>query len=231
MTRRGAAGALVAILAVAAIAVAAGRSDDPRRAGVEAEAAPAESLAMRLIAGARGADPVVCALASFAVEGRYGWGGMDPSFEALEVDGEEAEATVRWTLSFEADAGAVEALASALGDPDACARRLAAIRLGRTRSPAGTAALVEALGGGSAATRRSAALGLGFGEDDPADDRAVDALLEGLDDPDPGVRGSAAWALGRLDAERAIGRLASLLTGDESADVRRNAALALGEIE
>lgn len=233
MTRRGALGALGAILAVVTLAIAGGRSGGPPAPPPRPPeaAAPAESLAMRLIAGARGADPVVCALASFAVEGRYGWRGLDPSYEALEVEGERAEAAVRWTLSFEADAGAVRALAAALGDPDPCARRLAAIRLGRTRSEAGTEALVAALDSPDAATRRTAALGLGFGGDDPADDRVVDALIEALGDADAGVRASAAWALGRLEAERAIPDLIRLLENDAEADVRRNAALALGEIE
>lgn len=231
MTRRGAAGAILAVLAVVALAVAGGRPDEPREPDPAVGSAPAESLAIRLIAGARGADPVVCGLASVAVEGRYGRGGSDPSLETLEVEGEEARATVRWTLSFEADPGAVRALASALDDPDGCVRRLAAIRLGRTRSPAGTAALIDALADPSPATRRSAALGLAFGEDDPADEEAVAALLEALDDADAGVRASAAWALGRLEAERAIGALVTLLESDPSADVRRNAALALGEIE
>lgn len=236
MTRRGAAGVLVAVLGVVAIALA-GRADESPSAGPAATAeaatsiAPAESLAIRLIDGARGADPVVCALASFAVEGRYGWGGPDPAFEALEVEGETAEATVRWTLSFEADEAAVRALAAALGDADACARRLAAIRLGRTRSAAGVGALLEALAAPAAETRRAGALGLGFAGDDPADAAAVEGLLAALDDPDPRVRASAAWALGRLDADRAIPALVELLESDADARVRRNAALALGEID
>lgn len=234
MTRRGAVGAVVAILAVVTIALA-GRADDPPSAGpaatAEAGSAPAESLAIRLIDGARGADPVVCALASLAVEGRYGWGGEAPSPEALDAEGEAVEATVRWTLSFEADGPAVRALAAALGDPDPCARRLAAIRLGRTRSASGVGALLEALAAPAAQTRRSAALGLGFAEHDPADGAVVEGLLAALEDPDPGLRAAAAWALGRLDADRAIPTLVELLQGDADSRVRRNAALALGEIE
>lgn len=230
MTRRGAVGAIVAVLAVVTAALA-GRADDPPNVGPMVEAAPAESLAVRLIHGARGTDQVVCALASLAVEARYGWGGLDPTFEALDVEGEAAEATLRWTLSFEADEAAVRALAAALGDPDPCARRLAAIRLGRTRSAAGVGALLEALDSPGAEARRSAALGLGFAGDDPADAAVVEGLLAVLDDRDARVRASAAWALGRLDADRALPALVELLEGDADARVRRNAALALGEID
>jgi len=58
---------------------------------------------------------------------------------------------------------------------------------------------------------------------------AVPSLLETLQDAEPKVRRTAAWALGRCGDRRAVGRLITLLK-DEDASVQAAAAGALGEI-
>lgn len=54
-------------------------------------------------------------------------------------------------------------------------------------------------------------------------------IIESLDDQDPNVRASAAWALGQFDEEMAVDALVPLLN-DESDIVREKALLSLGEI-
>ncbi len=56
------------------------------------------------------------------------------------------------------------------------------------------------------------------------------AIVSLLDDPDAQLRIEAVRALGRLKAEDAVGRLATLLESDKEPRVRRAAARALGQI-
>ena len=73
------------------------------------------------------------------------------------------------------------------------------------------------------------------------DERVVAPLSEGLNDPNPKVRAEAAYALSRIDfahikVDRKIiakveHNLKSVLTSDESVDVRINAAEALGQFK
>jgi HEAT repeat protein len=71
-----------------------------------------------------------------------------------------------------------------------------------------------------------AAVALGFFDDDTG----VDALLDALDDRIAAVRAAATWALGEIEAERAVVALTRLLEEDPDPFVRRQAAWALGNM-
>jgi hypothetical protein len=224
--------ALVVALVVAAVVVVCGAGEAGSSAQAEAATAnvPADSLASALLETVRGADPVVCELAVRAVDGRHGW-----SSTADELAGVGAaltplqRATIQWAVDSEErdDAAAVAPLASALGDPDPCVRRMAALKLGRAGEPGGIAALRTALRASAVEQRSVGALGLGYAED-PA---AIDELGDALDDSSPEVRAAAAWALGQIEDAGAIPLLIPVLRDDADPGVRRVAAWALGEIE
>ena len=225
---------LAAGVALAAAVLAVCRSGEAGPAA-QAEAAvsrvPTDSLATALLATVRGADPVVCELAVRAVDGRHGW-----SSTADELAGVGAtltplqRATIQWAVDDDedgADPAAVEPLAVALRDPDPCVRRMAALKLGRTRHPRAVTALTAALAGGEPELRAVGALGLGYAED-PA---AIDALGRALADGSAEVRAASAWALGEIEDARAIPLLIPILRDDADPAVRRVAAWALGAIE
>lgn len=189
-------------------------------------ATPADSaLAARLLAGVRGADPIVCGLAARALD--QGWWSDRPRVAAGVSDEPGVREVVEWALSQGRDAGAVRPLAAGLADPDPCVRRLAARVLGRTRSSEASAALRSALGSTDPAEREMAAVGLGYAEDSAA----LPALIGALGDIEAQVRIAAAWALGEIEDPAAIEPLAETLAGDDAASVREAAAWALGEIE
>lgn len=73
--------------------------------------------------------------------------------------------------------------------------------------------------------RRNAAWALGALDDE----RAINALIEALHDPEPAVRAQVAWALGALDANSAVPVLMAALK-DKDVAVRRQVAWALGAI-
>ena len=197
-------------------------------------AIPADSLASQLLATVRGSDPVVCELAVRAVDGRHGWSstvdelaGVGGRLTALQ------RATIEWAVDNEDDEGsvpsaaAVAPLSMALADPDACVRRMAALKLGRLRDPRGMDALRGALSSADADQRAVGALGLGYA----GDSASIDALGGVLDDASPAVRAAATWALGEIEDARAIPLLIPVLGEDEDPAVRQVAAWALGEIE
>lgn len=195
---------------------------------------PADSLAGQLLATVRGSDPVVCELAVRAVDGRHGWSSTADELAGVGAPLSPIErATLQWAVDGGDDerpgasAAAVAPLAIALADPDACVRRMAALKLGRMRDPRGMDALRGALSAADAAQRAIGALGLGYSED-PA---AIDALAGVLDDASPEVRAAATWALGEIEDPRALPLLIPVLGEDEDPAVRQVAAWALGEIE
>lgn len=151
------------------------------------------AVARRLLEAIRGSDPVVCELAARAVRSRHGYWGHTPHPAA--VDDPEVLETVEFAVGSEGE-GTEEALAAALSDPDACVRRIAAMRLGRVGTDAAGARLTETLESGSAAAREAAAIGLGISDDA----RALPALTRRLsEDESARVRRAAAWALGKID--------------------------------
>jgi hypothetical protein len=225
---------LVLIVLVAAVAVVcrAGEAGPPAQAEAASGRVPSDSLASALLEIVRGADPVICELAVRAVDGRHGW-----SSTADELAGVGApltpiqRATIQWAVDDDpedgADPAAVEPLAAALGDPDPCVRRMAALKLGRAGTPGGIAALRAALRAPAAEQRSVGALGLGYAED-PA---AIADLGDALDDSSSEVRAAATWALGEIEDASAIPLLIPILRDDTDPGVRRVAAWALGEIE
>lgn len=223
---------MIALVAAVLVVCRAGEAGPSAQAEAATASVPSDSLASALLETVRGADPVVCELAVRAVDGRHGWSstadelaGVGMTMTALQ------RATVQWAVQGdepkESDAAAVEPLAAGLRDPDACVRRMAALKLGRTRDPRGIAALHDALEAPDVAQRAVGALGLGYAED-PA---AIDDLGAALDDASPDVRAAAAWALGEIEDARAIPLLIPVLGQDQDPAVRRVAAWALGAIE
>ena len=177
-----------------------------------------------IVESVRGANALLCELASRTIEQQWGWGpGMDIRASR--------DATTRLALEVtrgrRAPGSTVPVLAAALRDDDPCVRRLASPLLGRVRTPAALAALRTALRDERPATREAAALGLGYTDDSAV----IPALLGGLQDAEPRVRAASAWGLGELDDARAIGALVRLLREDRDAEVRAAAAWALGAIE
>lgn len=83
----------------------------------------------------------------------------------------------------------------------------------------------DLLYGGSADVRASAAVSLGR----IGDPRAVDPLIEALQDEDPEVRKNAAVALGEISDPRAVNPLIEVLD-DENPEVWRNVTEALGKL-
>ena len=183
--------------------------------------------ARALLAAVRGANPVLCELATAAVGNGWPWGsGDDDDAPSLARRTGESRAALDWVGRRVDNAGDVAVLRGGLADPDACVRRVSARLLGRGRTQAGVDALLEALRSGDPARREAAILGLGYTESE----RAVGPLTALLDDGDPEVRGGAAWALGHVGRREATPALARLVR-DREPRVRRAAARALGRLE
>jgi HEAT repeat protein len=178
------------------------------------------------LAAVRGTGAVACELAVRSVSGRN-WNGRggDPS---IGVDS-AARTLVDDVLTTNADASSVPVLRAALGDADACVRRVAAPLLGRVDDDAATRALLDALRESAAATRAAAATGLAYAGRRRASE-ARDPLVTALRDADADVRAASAWALGRLEIAGTAASLVPVLRDRESR-VRRAAALALGNLE
>jgi hypothetical protein len=211
---------LGATLAVAAV-TAALFVQRPDRALSTASAGEVE-LAVQFLDGARGASPLACEMLLRSMSTHSGWSYIhtEPGAARELVD------VVGWGTGYPRDPAVVPVLRAGLDDADACVRRVSARLLGRTSTPRALESLLEALRSPQAGTRQLAALGLGYAENrsavDPliralrdeaaevraaaawalgaiADTEAIEPLAQLLhDDPDPGVRRSAAIALGSI---------------------------------
>lgn len=113
-------------------------------------------------------------------------------------------------------------------DKSVFVRKMAAYGLGRLASPDGTPALLRALKDKNDEVRGAASVALGKYKDP----HALDGLLAALNDKSDFVRSQAAFALGAngRDALKAAPRLLELLDSDLAPEVRRQSAIALGEI-
>jgi hypothetical protein len=228
--RRPGAGTLAAG-AVLLVTLVAWRLQQPARAaGVQGtgRVTPDGDAVSAVLAGARGTNPVVCALAARALDDRFGWSGLDSWGGWPPGEGEAGQSRmVDRLMEGVQDGAAIPPLAAGLADADPCVRRLAAPLLGRMRDPRAVAALRGALAGPDPATRAAAAIGLGF----TRDAGVGSALVAALGDASSEVRSGAAWALGRREESAAQRGLTALLRRDPDAGVRRMAAWALGRME
>lgn len=132
-------------------------------------------------------------------------------------------------LAAAAGPDSVPALAEALDrEKKASVRKSLAHALGSVADRRSTPALLSALKDKEAEVRGAAAVGLGR----YADPSAVPFLVEALTDRDAFVRARAAAALGTIanDSRPAVPALIKLLSSDENAEARRQAAHALGAI-
>jgi len=179
--------------------------------------------AAALLAAVRGANPLVCRLASRALENRWGGRSQVPGPESI---GEAGDSVFHWAVSAPITPALVTPLRAALADPDACVRRTAAGLLGRVNTGGLAAALSAELGSASAETRAAALIAIGHAG--RAGD--VSAAIRALSDDAPAVKLAAVWAAGEIGAPEAAPALAPLLR-DADPLVRANAAYALGEIE
>lgn len=214
------AGALVAGIACASDGNA--QNAEPRK-----PVRPDDTAAVtRLLSAMRGADPLLCEMATRNVDMQGWWSHGGPMGSSPLDRDSSAASLIMWIQTDHTDPAVVPKLRSAMRDADGCVRRVAASFLGRVEHPAATAALVNALQDPSAETRFLGALGLGLGETSSA----TSSLITALKDDTPAVRRAAAWALGSIGARAAQEALIQLLERDPDARVRQAAAWAIGRI-
>ncbi|HEU4455006.1 MAG TPA: HEAT repeat domain-containing protein [Longimicrobium sp.] len=185
-----------------------------------------EGSARELLAAVRGANPVLCELATRSLGNHWGLGSGDAEDVPAGVQAsEEARRVLEWVNGKIAPAE-VAPLGQALSDPDACVRRTAARLLGRIRTPEAGDVLIAALRDNAPGPREAALLGIAHSEDR----RAVGPLVDLLGDGDTEVRSGAAWALGHVGSRDAVQPLLRAIR-DEEPRVRRSVARALGRLE
>ena len=214
-------------LAIGAAMYFAGASPHALPARSDVAEPPHAAIDVRaLLDAARGANPLMCALAAQSVR-NGGWGdwsdapvtplsaslpaGSDDDWRSREV--EESEAPL---------------LIESLGAQDACVRELSVRMIGRTRDrgKSMTPGLLSGMTSDVARTRETSALALGMLR--PRE--AVDPLVRALRDSESSVRANSAWALGRIDDGRALNPLVAMLR-DADAVVREAAAGAIGRLD
>ena len=146
-----------------------------KSAGPLAQAA--ESGIAELIGSARGAPPLLCALASRAVRGFGNW--HEAPVSPIQVD-----RTRLYTDRPELSREDTDLLVQSLSSDDACVRELAVRLVARRGDETVTREFITRLGSQTESVREVAALGLGIQE--PA--AAVDPLIRMLRDQGAGVR-------------------------------------------
>lgn len=152
--------------------------------------------------------------------------GVDLLVPLMRDEDAEVREQAAWALGMIESAAAVPALAIATEDAVVDVREQAAWALGMIESADGVDPLLALLGDDNAEVRNQAAWGLGMIESSSAvpglaaafadeasvevrsqiiwalgmieDREAADTIIDGLEDPDPGVRKQALWALGQV---------------------------------
>jgi HEAT repeat protein len=204
-------------------AIAATGSSD----GSAERAAPLDITA--LLTAARGAPPLICALASQAVRG-YGWGDWsDAPATPLSTVGSIRTRDINESRLTTED---IDKLLAGLASDDACVRELSVRVLaggrneGAATKDAIASALVTRLRSPDVPMREVATFGLGL----VAPISALDPLIATLRDANAGIRANAAWALGRIDNGKALAPLVGLFR-DGDVRVREAAVVATGRID
>jgi len=150
-----------------------------------------------LLTAARGAPPLICAMASHNLPG-YNWGSWnDAPVTPLSSD---AVRTFRDNDTRRLPDTDVALLMDGLGSSDACVREISVRFLGAQETAKVNDALASRLTSADASMRELAAFGLGLAEAKSS----VDALIRSLRDATAGVRANAAWALGRMESGKAL---------------------------
>ncbi|MEO8337514.1 MAG: HEAT repeat domain-containing protein [bacterium] len=192
-----------------------------------AHAAPVDITA--LLTAARGAPPMICAIASQAVRG-WGWGDYNDA-PATPLSG-VASIRNRDLNDSKLSTEDVDKLMTGLASDDACVRELSVRLLGSQRNESTTTkesiatGLVSRLRSPDVSMREVATFGLGI----MSPKSALDPLIATLGDANAGVRANAAWALGRIDNGKALAPIVGLFR-DGDARVREAAVVAAGRID
>ncbi|HEY2806574.1 MAG TPA: HEAT repeat domain-containing protein [Gemmatimonadales bacterium] len=196
------------------------------RAGLAQSRPAGDSAAVQaVVESVRGTGPLLCELAARTVEQNGGWGGP-LSFDLRAPDDPAVRAALVAIKRDDVPPNAVPILSAALGDEDACVRRVAAPLLGRIENPAALMALRQALRDSRPGTREAAAIGMGYANNHTL----IPALLAGIQDSVARVRVACVIALGEIEDKRAMGALVGLLRRDPDGTVRAAAAWAIGAI-
>lgn len=219
-------GAIAAVLIAAGVACAReGNAQNAQASRVPVVPDDTASIS-RLLVAVRGADVLLCEMATRNVDMHGWWSNWGPLGDnPLEGDS-SAAALIRWIQREHNDPAVVPRLRAAIRDNDACTRRVAGAFLGRVKHASATSALLEGLGDSNADVRYVAAIGLGLSEEP----QGVSPLVRALGDQSAAVRRVAAWALGAMEADGAEEPLIRLLERDADPRVRQVAAWAIGRL-
>jgi HEAT repeat protein len=177
-----------------------------------------------LLTAAKGAPPMVCALAANSI-GNWGWGGWSDA-PATPLAAARAAMNGGDFRSEPMSATDLQQLYAGLSSDDQCVRELAVRLIGTQKAELVGSELISRLNSGDAALRGVAALGLGLTEAQ----NGVDPLIRTLRDGDADVRANAAWALGRIENGRSLAPLVALF-GDPAEKVRLAAVSSVGHMD
>ncbi|MBN1944859.1 MAG: HEAT repeat domain-containing protein [Bradymonadales bacterium] len=173
-------------------------------------------------------DPEIRRMAALAL-GRSGeQRTTEALLNAIRDDLAEVRALSAWALGLGGDSRATAALANLLAtDPAVEVRAMAAIALGELREGVDPGRLAAAIGQAGPPLRRAIIWSMGA----ISDPMAAEILVAGLDDPDPAIRTTCAWSLGRLPVgEEVVTALVTTFWMDPDRSVRLMAARAIGEL-
>jgi len=208
----------VAVIFAAVVSLSADSRDRLQGASVAESSPEIEAL----LTAARGAPPLICAIAARSLNDSW-WSGADaPATPLGDARREYGNGLARGPLS----GGDLALVLEALDADDACVQELG-VRLAARRGGAqAEEAFMARLSSGAAGQRAIAAMGLGLMDTEAA----VAPLLGTLRDAEPTVRANAAWALGRIEHGSALQPLTRAMS-DASATVRAAAVVAVGQLD
>jgi hypothetical protein len=195
--------------------------DEPTSEFAEADTV----YARELLDAVRGANGVLCGAMDRTFDTGYWSHSLTNVIETDFADQRSAD-IARWVGKRRYDVSVLSLARTALGNPDACVRRIAARIAGHVQVDRLHERLSAELSSTDMRTRTAAIFALGFA--DKAE--AVPALRTQIQGSDRNVRVAAIWALGSIGDESSNETLVSLLERDSDPVVRSAAAWALGRI-